>query len=130
MESAPTERTWLPQPKRIEGVDTAVMEVGEDGESTGSVRGWKWSGKGWLKVAGGSYWEVLGWGERGGEKWVVTWFESTMFTPSGVDIYCDGKGGVSEALFGAIEEALKKVEGGGVGELCGRELRAVMVDDA
>lgn len=53
-------------------------------------------GRGLLKVAS-SHWEVIGWGERDGEKWAVTWFAPSMFTPAGVDIYSGNKKGMSEA---------------------------------
>jgi len=45
VESAPTERTWMPQPKEVKGVDTLIL--GEEGE------GWRWAwrGKGLLKIA-------------------------------------------------------------------------------
>ena len=53
--SSPTEKTWMPQPKSIRGVDTPD-------ESVPGGAAWNWRGRGWLKVAS-SHWEVLGWGE-------------------------------------------------------------------
>ncbi len=121
--SEPTQKTWLPQPKSIKGVDTPVP---------GYEAAWNWRGRGWLKIAS-SHWEVLGWGESdiGGvkERWVVTWFKASLFTPMGVDIYSDRREGVSEGLFRTIEAALQ--EGGAgleVGKLCKGDMQAVKIE--
>ncbi|KAH6713575.1 hypothetical protein BKA61DRAFT_606008 [Leptodontidium sp. MPI-SDFR-AT-0119] len=121
--SEPTAKTWLPQPKSIRGIDTPDSSVPDGGA-------WNWRGKGWLRIAS-SHWEVLGWGEYEGEKWVVTWFEKSLFTPAGVDVYSERKGGVSKGL---EEEVRRCIERGGagrdVGALCeGGELREVVIDD-
>ncbi|KAH6673209.1 hypothetical protein B0J14DRAFT_542219 [Halenospora varia] len=84
--------------------------------------GWAWKGKGWLKIAGVGRWEVLGWGEYNGEKWVVTWFEKTMFSPKGLDVYCDGV--PSARLYEDIMAVLKGLGVGEVEELLG-EMREV-----
>ncbi|KAG4413612.1 hypothetical protein IFR04_013234 [Cadophora malorum] len=127
--SSPTEKTWMPQPKSIRGVDTPD-------ESVPGGAAWNWRGRGWLKVAS-SHWEVLGWGEfvdQEGkrERWVVTWFAKSMFTPPGVDVYSERKEGVGGKL---LEEIRRVVAEGAAGEevrkLCeGEELRGVMIDDA
>jgi hypothetical protein len=96
--SVPTAKTWLPQPRSIHGIDTP------DG-----VGAWNWRGKGLLVIAS-SHWEVLGWGERAGERWVVTWFAPSLFTPAGLDIYCDRKEGISEGLYREIRTALEMME--------------------
>lgn len=79
-------------------------------------------------------WEVLGYGETEmdgvKEKWAVTYFEATMFTPQGVDIYTDRKEGMGERLCGEILRRLGEVEGGGVGALCKGEMKRILVDDA
>ena len=49
-----------------------------------------WRGKGWLKIAS-SQWEVLGSGEEEGG-WAVTFFQKTLFTPIGIDVYARKKG--------------------------------------
>jgi len=55
-----------------------------------------------------SHWQILGYGDGfDGEQWVATYFEKTLFTPAGVDIYSRRKGGLSEALLGEIRGALK-----------------------
>lgn len=97
--------------RKICGIDT----LSESG-------GWEWRGKGWLKIAGVGRWEVLGWGEYNGERWVVTWFEKTMFSPKGVDIYCDTK--PSARLYEDIIAVLKGLGMGEVEELLG-EMREV-----
>lgn len=71
-----------------------------------------WRGNGWLRIAGASHWEILGYGDEEGG-WVVTWFEKTVFTPRGVDVYCARMGGLSEGLVGRILGALRGVLGGG-----------------
>ncbi|KAJ5035465.1 uncharacterized protein L3040_007932 [Drepanopeziza brunnea f. sp. 'multigermtubi'] len=70
-----------------------------------------------------SHWEILGWGESDldgvHEKWVVTWFKASLFTPMGVDVYSDRKEGISEGLYGKIREALEGgLAGTEVAELC------------
>ena len=74
--------------KTVRGVDT---DAG-DGTLSGV---WHWRGKGWLSIAS-SRWEILGHGRvsdegKGGDlmtdQWVVTYFEKTLFTPAGLDIY-------------------------------------------
>lgn len=128
--SVPTEKTWLPQPKSIRGVDTPDDKV---------VAAWNWRGRGLLRVAS-SYWEVLGWGEfdsgeggdaEGKERWVVTWFKASLFTPMGVDVYSSRKEGISEALYRAIEGALERGDAGEeVRDMCKGEMRGVVIDDA
>ncbi|CZS96431.1 hypothetical protein WAI453_009957 [Rhynchosporium graminicola] len=122
--SEPTAKTLLPQPKSICGIDTPDHSVPGGGA-------WNWRGKGWLKIAS-SHWEILGWGEFEGEKWVLTWFEKSIFTPAGVDLYSERKGGVSERLLGEVRRVLREGKAGeGVRELCkGEELFAVVIDDA
>lgn len=62
-----------------------------------------------MKIAS-SHWEVLGWGEREGERWVVTWFAPSLFTPAGLDVYCDRKEGMSEGLYRDISVALEGMD--------------------
>lgn len=85
--------------KTIEGVDTP----GESGT-------WDWRGKGWLMIAS-SHWEVLGYGdEEDGEQWAVTYFEKTLFTPAGIDIYSRKKEGLSGVILEGIKGSLKVSE--------------------
>lgn len=114
--SEPTQRTFLPQPKSIKGIDTP------DGEG-----GWNWRGKGWLKITS-SHWEVLGWGEKGDERWVVTWFAPSMFTPEGLDIYCSKKEGMSEGLFKEIEKGLEGMEVSETAALAKKEMQKVVIE--
>lgn len=130
VESEPTSRTLLPQPKAIRGIDTPDPKI---------PAAWNWRGKGWLRIAS-SHWEVLGWGEREwkghngkgveGEKerWVVTWFAPSMFTPAGVDVYSDRMEGGSSGL---VEDVLSALEGLGaeeVARVCREEMRVVKID--
>lgn len=120
----------------VVGIDTACGE-GEGGE----LGAFDWRGKGWLKLVS-SHWEVLGWGYvgEGGEhgsseerreapageeeeegkeedKWMMTWFSKTVFTPAGIDVYARTKGGhagwvvekLREALAGMEDEEMRKL---------------------
>ncbi|KAG5980309.1 hypothetical protein E4U55_004174 [Claviceps digitariae] len=106
--------------KRIEGVDTQAVEGG-----------WNWRGKGWLSFVS-SHWEVLGWGESTTaegktERWAVTWFAPTVFTKEGLDVYSDCAEGLSEELYGRIEEALRKLEAREVAEMTAKDMKPVEI---
>lgn len=107
----------------IEGIDTATK--GETGRGE-----WNWRGKGWLKIAA-SHWEVLGWGEEEetGNKWVVTCFDKTLFTPAGVDLYSQHKGGLKAETVEGIKKALNQVNDEGIRKMAG-DLFEVKIDDA
>jgi hypothetical protein len=60
-----------------------------------------------------SHWEILGYGEVGAEEWVVTYFQKTMFTPQGIDVYSRRKEGLSEGVLADIRRVLKDVKGMG-----------------
>lgn len=110
--------------------ETKVQSVHGVDKAAGGDRGaWDWRGKGWLVIAS-SHWEVLGWGEEeGGNKWVVTMFAKTLFTPAGLDVYSLRKEGASEETLEAIKWGLGKVDDEDVREMAG-ELFVVKVDDA
>lgn len=57
-----------------------------------------------------SRWQLLGHnsGENGEELWALTFFEETLFTPAGLDIYSRMPQGLSALL---LEEILVKVKG-------------------
>jgi hypothetical protein len=100
-------------------------------KATSDTRGeWDWRGRGWLKIAG-SHWEVLGWGteKQTGNKWVVTMFAKTLFTPAGIDIYSKAKDGLLAETLEAIKSALSNVSDGDVKKLSG-ELFEIKIDDA
>lgn len=85
--------------KEIHGFDTPDAEI---------PACYKWRGKGWLKVAS-SQWEILGYGnEEGG--WAVTYFQKTMFTPAGIDVYARKHGGLSGDLLAKIVSGMKQVD--------------------
>lgn len=79
-----------------------------------------------LKIAS-SHWEVLGWGEKGDERWVVTWFAPSLFTPAGLDIYSSRKEGMSPELFNEIETALEGLEAKDMAALAKAEMKAVQI---
>ena len=93
---------------------------GIDSPSGTDTRAWDWRGKGWLKVVS-SHWEFVDWGRAGGgsgegegegtsegneEEWAVVWFEKTIFTPEGIDIFVRGKEGLREETVREIKERL------------------------
>ena len=57
-----------------------------------------------------SKWEILGWGEDDGVAWVVTYFSKTIFTPTGIDVYCRDSKGLKPDTQVKISEALKKID--------------------
>jgi len=63
-------------------------DMGLAGDEARASLGYNWRGKGWLMIAS-SKWEILGYGdeEGGANRWVVTYFAKTLFTPAGVDFY-------------------------------------------
>ncbi|KZV70675.1 hypothetical protein PENSPDRAFT_734559 [Peniophora sp. CONT] len=108
-----------PEKKRtqIVGVDTLVAPEGKP-----SVR-FKWRGRGWLVIAS-SQWQLLGYGNGGtesedGPAWAVTFFEKTMFTPAGLDIYARTAAGLPDELVDQIKSGLTSL-GGQVGDLAGQ----------
>ncbi len=91
----------------LHGVDklSTTTSTGSNGQAKDA---WDWRGKGWLKIAG-SHWEVLGWGEEvaTGNKWVVTEFAKTLFTPAGVDVYSQRPEGLQQITLEGIKRALE-----------------------
>lgn len=73
--------------------------------------GYNWRGKGWLVIAT-SKWEILGYGdEQGtGNRWVVTYFAKTLFTPAGVDVY-SRKGSLAPQTIDSIKAGLAGLGG-------------------
>jgi hypothetical protein len=81
--------------KTVAGIDTPAG----DGA-------WSWRGKGWLIIAS-SHWQFLGYGEGvEGEGWAVTYFQKTLFTPAGIDVYSRRKDGLSAKMLEGIKTAL------------------------
>ncbi|KFY23710.1 hypothetical protein V493_05692 [Pseudogymnoascus sp. VKM F-4281 (FW-2241)] len=95
--------------KTVSGIDTPAG----DGA-------WSWRGKGWLMIAS-SHWQFLGYGGGGecdeGEGWAVTYFQKTLFTPSGIDIYSRRKEGLGAEMVQEITNALGENESEEIREL-------------
>ena len=104
----------------IRGVDTAASET--RGE-------WNWRGSGWLKPIT-SHWEIIGWGveETTGNKWVVTIFEKTLFTPAGIDVYSRDRNGVTAETLADIKAGLSNSPDADVKKMSA-ELFEVLVND-
>lgn len=85
--------------KTVKGIDRPHANVGA---------AYNWRGRGWLKIAS-SHWEILAFGEEEGG-WAVTFFEKTLFTPAGIDIYARRKEGLSEALIRQVQAEMKRVD--------------------
>ncbi|KAF1915850.1 hypothetical protein BDU57DRAFT_515617 [Ampelomyces quisqualis] len=96
------------------------------GEESASMA-YHWRGKGWLMVAS-SKWEILGYGEEEstGNKWVVTYFAATLFTPAGVDFYSK-KGNLTPQTVEGIKAALTAL--GDVANLAGELFEITMDGD-
>ncbi|KAF9808930.1 hypothetical protein IEO21_07695 [Rhodonia placenta] len=110
----------------VVGVDTLVSPSGtsEDAPSNAPKTRWKWRGKGWLMIAT-SRWQILGCHLHSGgtaddtsndPEWALTYFEKTLFTPAGLDIYSRAPSGLPTALLGEILTKAKAL-GGEVGAL-------------
>lgn len=74
---------------------------------------------------------MLGWGEEEttGNKWVVTCFAKTLFTPAGVDLYSRDNTGLHLETVVAIKKALTEVEDEDIRKMAG-DLFEVKIDDA
>ncbi|KZO93392.1 hypothetical protein CALVIDRAFT_540118 [Calocera viscosa TUFC12733] len=72
-----------------------------------------WRGSGLLIIAS-SKWQVLGYDMQ--EGWAVTFFEKTLFTPAGLDVYVRQPGAVSKER---MDEIIRSVQalGGEAGKL-------------
>ncbi|KAJ5153846.1 uncharacterized protein N7500_009285 [Penicillium coprophilum] len=104
----------------VQKLDDLVQYQGIDSDKIKSVHGvdtpapgypgaWDWRGKGWLMIAS-SHWECLGFGHTDDEnRWIVTYFAKTIFTPAGIDIYSRNKEGLSQSTVDQILDALKEV---------------------
>jgi hypothetical protein len=105
----------------VKGIDTAA--------TAGSLGEWNWRGSGWLKPIT-SHWEVIGWGtdEATANKWVVTIFAKTLFTPAGIDIYSKDRTGIPEALVNDIKAGLANTGDEGMKKMAA-ELFDVTVND-
>lgn len=85
--------------KKVEGVDTPDEDI---------PAAYNWRGRKLLKIAS-SHWEVLGYGEDEGG-WMVTYFDKTLFTPAGIDIYANKRGGLSTRLIDEIRAEIDAIE--------------------
>ena len=82
---------------------------GIDAPTPGTPGAWDWRGKGWLMIAS-SHWECLGFGRTDdGNQWIVTYFDKTLFTPAGIDIYSRSKEGVTQTTIQQILDALREL---------------------
>ena len=113
---------------RVVGVDTLALPsygLSDAIHNDPYVTRFKWRGKGWLKVAS-SRWQILGCSPRltlASESsgpvdlpWVLTYFDKTLFTSAGLDIYARSPEGLPENL---VDEIISKAKalGGDVGRL-------------
>lgn len=103
---------------RVTGVDTLATpesstSADADGHPPAPTR-YKWRGKGWLAVAT-SRWQVLGCSAdtspENAHAWAVTYFEKTLFTPQGLDIYARTAAGLPPALVVQIVAQAKALGG-------------------
>ena len=107
VEYYPSSATPGSKPSTVAGTDHTL-----------AVGSFKWRGNGLLVIAS-SKWQVLGCDTsdaEGNHPWAVTFFEKTLFTPPGLDIYARSAEGLPEPLLKEIFERIKGV-GGGVAAL-------------
>ncbi|OCH93106.1 hypothetical protein OBBRIDRAFT_790577 [Obba rivulosa] len=98
---------------RVVGVDTLLLPPGPQGAHSPRF---KWRGKGWLIIAS-SRWQILGLGGGGSSPgWALTYFEKTLFTPAGLDIYARSPEGLPANLVHDIIDKTRAL-GGDVGKL-------------
>ncbi|KAI9067144.1 hypothetical protein FKP32DRAFT_1673327 [Trametes sanguinea] len=117
------------KPSRVVGVDTLLAPPHSDTAAAGNTDGasaprpaqtrYKWRGKGWLVIAS-SRWQVLGCSRdpsaENPHAWAVTYFEKTLFTPPGLDIYARTAQGLPDELVEVIISKVKAL-GGDVAKL-------------
>lgn len=103
--------------KTVHGIDTACGPHADD---------WDWRGTGWMKLVS-SHWEVIGYGQSPGEEWAVTYFASTLFTPTGIDIISKSKGGISAETLSGIKASFAKFNDENIRKLA-LELFEVQID--
>lgn len=116
--------------KTVHGLDKPFDVPGgkptDSSEEVASL-GYQWRGKGWLAIAS-SKWEVLGYGDEEDvdNQWVVTFFQKTLFTPAGVDIY-SRKGQLNPHTVESIKAGLAGL-GGEVAKLT-KDVFAITMDN-
>ncbi|KAG0146684.1 hypothetical protein CROQUDRAFT_106965 [Cronartium quercuum f. sp. fusiforme G11] len=97
--------------KQIRGIDRPDWP---ESSSQDQVR-WKWRGKGLLKIAS-SRWQPMGFHFDSASEahysdepdWVITYFEKTLFTPAGIDIYAQTSAGIAEDLKQRLIKAVRQ----------------------
>lgn len=98
--------------KTIKGIDKPIIKNG--------LQEWRWHGNGWLKVFK-SNWKILSYGRdlhststnHKNEvriEWMIIYFSKTLFTPNGIDLYCNQSIGFSDALKQKLITELRKSE--------------------
>jgi len=92
--------------------DTSTI-TGTDTQLANHPTRFKWRGKGWLMIAS-SRWQLLGYSLgiiqdlNDHPAWAVTYFEKTLFTPAGMDIYSRSPEGLPAPL---LDEIFAKITG-------------------
>jgi hypothetical protein len=105
--------------KKINGIDTPVTDV---------LGAYRWRGKGWL-YAITSPWAIIGHGTTpAGLQWALTYFEKTMFSAAGIDVYCEKPEGVGDDFIEEIRKAVIAL-GNPALEQLGKDLFEVKRDD-
>ncbi|EON65627.1 hypothetical protein W97_04866 [Coniosporium apollinis CBS 100218] len=94
----------------------AIRGVSTPSDSSGWT--YDWRGKGWLMVAT-SRWEILGYGKEGGNRWCVTYFAKTLFTPAGLDVYSRSPAGLKAETMEHVQQILKMFGDPVLSELAG-----------
>ncbi|EJT97316.1 hypothetical protein DACRYDRAFT_72195, partial [Dacryopinax primogenitus] len=93
-------------PTSIDGISTLLPTMGGSEEHGANF---KWRGVGFLLQMATSTWQILGYDLE--EGWFVTWFDKTLFTPAGLDIYTRKPDSLSAERLGEIVKAAQALEG-------------------
>ncbi|KZO93394.1 hypothetical protein CALVIDRAFT_600834 [Calocera viscosa TUFC12733] len=88
-------------PTVIDGIST--LQASENGLQ------FRWRGSGFLLRLATSTWQILGYDIE--EGWFVTFFDKTLFTSAGLDIYTRKPGSVSPERLAEIIKAAQALEG-------------------
>jgi len=92
----------------VVGISTLLPTQGAASPDAEHAAHFKWRGSGLLKIAS-SKWQVLGYDIQ--EGWAVTFFEKTLFTPAGLDIYVRQPGALSKERMEEIVRGVQGLEG-------------------
>ncbi|KZT58602.1 hypothetical protein CALCODRAFT_508058 [Calocera cornea HHB12733] len=96
-------------PTVIDGQSTLLPTEGASTPEQRHAVNFKWRGIGFLLRMATSTWQILGYDME--EGWFVTYFDKTLFTSAGLDIYTRKPGSLSPERIAEIIKAAQALEG-------------------